>query len=163
MTLPTSLTLLPGLQKVWTKWISPKTPTNLLYIPLVEAEVEAEEEGHQEGGSRGTNNLPTSPTEEEVEVVSEESPEEENLIGVLQKGFPEKTPRQKTPTKTDAGIAARSDIGWKTAHKRRKIRRKQIQKVPLQASVKSPKISMETNLQKCSMESLKSMKKVKKN
>ena len=58
-----------------------------------------------------TPNLPSSPIEEEVEEVSEENSAEENLTEVLQKGFPERTPRQKMPTKIGVGIATRLDIG----------------------------------------------------
>ena len=84
--------------------------------------------------------------------VSEENPEVESLTKAPPKEFLEKIQRQKMKTKIDADIAAKLVIGSKIAPKRRRTRRKETMKIPLQALVKSHKISMEQELQTCSME-----------
>ena len=85
--------------------------------------------------------------------VSEENPKVESLTRALPKESLEKTPKQKMKTKIDADIAVKLVIGSKIAPKRRKTKRKETLKTLLQALVKSPKISMEQELQTCSMES----------
>ena len=77
------------------KWILPRNLINPLCIPLEEEEVEAEEEDSRAEDPQGTNSLPTSPAEEEVEEVSEENPEVESSTRALQKESLEKTPKQK--------------------------------------------------------------------
>ena len=74
-------------------------------------EVEAEEEDLRGEGPQVILNLPINPAEEEVMEVSEENPEVESLTKVPPRGFPEKTPRQKMQTKTDAGTAVKLVIG----------------------------------------------------
>ena len=75
-------------------------------------EVQVEDQGDlREENSREDHNFPTSPVEDEVAQVSEENPEEESRTRALPRGFPEKTPRQKMQTKTNAGITVRLAIG----------------------------------------------------
>ena len=125
--------------------LHPEDPTNLPYTLLdaVEVEVEVEDqEDPKEENPREDFNLPTNPIEDEVTEVSEENPEEESMTKAQPREFLGKTPRQKMQTKTDAGIAVKLAIGSKTASKRRKIRKRQTLRMPLQASVTLPKISM---------------------
>ena len=89
--------------------------------------------------------------------VSEENPEVESLTRVPPRGFQEKTLKQKMWTKIDADIATKLATGSKIAHKRRKTKKKETLKTPLQVSVKSPKTSMEQEPQICSMELQKYM------
>ena len=60
-------------------------------------------------------------------------------------------------TKTDADIAMKLVTGSKIAPRRRKTKRKETLKTPLQVSAKALKISMEQELQICSIESQKYM------
>ena len=112
--------------------------------------------------SPGNQQSPTSPAEEEVMEVSEENPEGKSLPKVPPRGFLEKTPRPKMWTKTDADTAMKLVTGSKIAPRRRRTKRKETLKTPLQVPVKSPKISMEQELLICSMESQRYMWKVMK-
>ena len=60
---------------------------------------------------QGNSQTPYQPHQGRGRGASEENPEEENLIGVLQKESLEKTPRQRMLIKIDADIAAELAIG----------------------------------------------------
>ena len=74
-------------------------------------EVEVEEDDSKEGDFREVINPSTHNAEDEVEEASEENPEEENLMKVPPKEFPERILRPKMLIKMDAGTAGKSVIG----------------------------------------------------